>query len=430
MAYFVDGLTRRIVAALGLTPLMMASQSGCAVRSLDDPDNMSDDGAEGDDDGSTSAETGTSGSHSGDGPATTISGSEDDGSADDGPPPPPVQACWPSDAWLEWELWMPRDSGGQCACDEECEALAYAQWDAENCCGSCWYSFGQVLCAEALGDQCHYIVTMFEEGCGEGRPLLVEGRARTADVQDRDDWALAGVCPAVDHLEAEHRRVLAGRWTEIALAEHASVASFARFVLDLSALGAPPTLLAEATAAMQDEIRHAQAAFALASAYAGRPIGPGPISMEGVVIGGDAEAIVRAAVREGCVEETLAAAEAELAARRATEPAVRAALASIAEDEARHAVLAWRFVDWALGRDPSLAAAVRDELRQALDAARVAGPREDLDAPPSDVASAHGVLPPEVRHQLRACCLHDTVRPCAAAMLYGRGREGSAPPLA
>ena len=34
-----------------------------------------------------------------------------------------------------------------------------------------------------------------------------------------------------------------------------------------------------------------------------------------------------------------------------------------------------------------------------------------------DVASAHGVLPPRVRHELRARCLQHTIRPCAAAML-------------
>ena len=436
MAYFRDGLRRKIVVALGLTPLVLASQPGCAVRSLDGPDDGGDDDADDDDDdGSTSADptTGSSYSGSGDGPTvtttTTVGSSEDDGTV------PPVQTCWLSDDWLEWELWMPLGPGGQCVCDEACQALAQAQWDEENCCGSCWYSFGDVLCAEPLGDQCHYIVTMFEEGCGKGRPLLVGDQARTAEPCHRGDWAEVLASPGVEALAVAHRRALAEHWTSVALAEHASVASFARFVLDLSALGAPPSLLAEAATAMQDEIRHAQVAFGLAGAYAEHPIGPGVIPMEGVVAGGDPEAIVRAAVREGCIEETLAAAEAELAARRATDPAVRAALASIAEDEARHAVLAWRFVDWALRRDPSLAAVVRDELRRACDAAHVAGSLADdlegLPAPeglPAEVASAHGVLPPAVRHRLRACCLRDTVRPCAAAMLHDRGREGSPAP--
>lgn len=321
MAYFADGLKRQIVMALGLTPLRIASEPGCAVRS-------------------------------------------------------------------------------------------------------------DVLCVEPLDDQCHYIVTMFEDGCGEGRPLLVDGRARTAEADARDDWAAASVCPAVEHLDIEHRRNLAARWTEIALAEHASVASFARFVLDLSALAAPPALLVEATAAMQDEIRHAQLAFALAGAYADRPIGPGPISMQGVVAGGDAEAIVRAAVREGCVGETLAAAEAELAAHRATDPAVRAALAGIADDEARHAVLAWRFVDWALRRDPSLAPAVRDELHRAGSAIEAADCPDEQDIVPADIASAHGLLPAAIRQQLRERCLCDTVRPCVAAMLQGAGHEGSTAPRA
>jgi len=418
MAYFVDGLKRRIVLALGL-----ASQGACVVRSLDDPDDGGDGSAEaGDDDGATDSQTTgvSTNSGTGDGSSSITVGDSDSDSG----PPPPVQMCWPSDDdYLEWELWLPLGPEGECVCDEVCQSIALAEWNEANCCGSCWYIFGQELCSEPLGDQCHFIVTMLEEGCGKGRPLFVDDEARTAVACSRDDWAETPREPCVDSLSEEHRRALAQYWTDAALAEHASVASFARFMLDLTALGAPPDLLHETTVAMQDEIRHAQAAFGLAGAYADAPVGPGPIAMEGIAVGGDAEAIVRAAVREGCIEETLAAAEAELAAHRATDPAVRAALASIAEDEARHAVLAWRFVDWAVARDRSLARVVREELARA-EAAMGSEPVVDRELP-DDVASAHGVLPADTRHRLRRLCLRSTVRPCAAAMLYGRDRVAS-----
>ena len=42
------------------------------------------------------------------------------------------------------------------------------------------------------------------------------------------------------------------------LGEHASVASFARFTLDLLSLGAPPGLLSAAFHAGQEEISHTQ----------------------------------------------------------------------------------------------------------------------------------------------------------------------------
>jgi hypothetical protein len=415
----VDGLRLRIAAALGLAPLLLASGAGCVVRSLDDPrDDMGD---AGDDEGTGSTETDPSASDSGS-VSASISGTGDgtgtttisDGS-DDGPP----QLCWPTDDWLEWELFLPLGAAGDCTCDADCQATALAEWYELNCCSSCEYTFGSVLCTEQRYGTCHYIVQMYEDICGEGRPLLVDGHARTATACERSDWAVAGLVPCTHDLTTEQRRVLAERWTAGARAEHASVASFARFALDLAALGAPPELLSDTAAAMQDEIRHAQLAFALASAYAEHPVGPGPLPMHGLTAGGDAEAIVRAAVREGCVEETLCAAEAELAAHRATDPAVRAALAVIADDEARHAVLAWRFVSWAVQRNPSLAVAVRDELSRAT-AAVEADEALELPEPDDDALSSHGMLPASLRLRLRARCLRGTIRPCAAAMLHGR----------
>lgn len=415
----VDGLRLRIAAALGLAPLLLAGAAGCVVRSLDDgTDDGAGDASAGEGTGSTSA----SGSMSAEGTSamTTISGSEDDGT-DDGT----VVACVLSNSWLEWELWLPAD--GECVCDETCQAQALAEWNELNCCDSCSYGFGAVQCTELLGGQCHFVVTMTEEICGEGRPLLIDGCARTAEACARSDWGQASITPHVDELEATQRELLAESWARTALAEHASVASFARFGLDLAALGAPPELLADTAHAMQDEIRHAQLAFALASTYAGRSIGPGPLPMHGLAAGGSAEAIVRAAVREGCIEETLAAAQAELAAHRATDPIVRAVLTAIADDEARHAVLAWRFVDWAVQRDASLATIVREELRRALDAAAEASD-DALELPPTEdeVLSAHGVVPEGLRLRLRARCLRGTIRPCAAAMLHGRARAEAA----
>ncbi len=421
MTYFATGLKTKIIAGLGLCPLLL---SGCTDRMIGDDDGIgggdSSEGSEGTSGASaegTTTPSVTTATTTSTSSSTTTVGSEDDGPQDTGH----VQMCFPSDSFLEQELYLPRTDDPDCTCNELCQEQALALWEENNGGGSCWYWFGQVLCAEALGDQCHYVTEMFEEGCGKGRPLFIDDRARTAPAAVRGDWATPGLAPRQAGLSPEARRALAESYTAAALAEHASVASFARFALDLAALGAPPELLTAASEAMQDEVRHAELCFALAAAYGDAPVGPGPLPLAGLVAGQSAEAIVRAAVREGCVEETLAAAEAELASHRATDPAVRAALTEIAEDEARHAVLAWRLVGWAVRRDRSLVAAVRQELERATAAL------DELELPAlphglePDVACAHGVVPPDLRRHLRERCLHQTVRPCANALLAALG---------
>src|SRR4051812_39178148 len=73
------------------------------------------------------------------------------------------------------------------------------------------------------------------------------------------------------------RRALVEHWTRAAQMEHASVAAFSRFSLQLLAVGAPPSLLQDAHRAALDEITHAELCFSLATSYAGHGIGPGPL---------------------------------------------------------------------------------------------------------------------------------------------------------
>ncbi len=154
------------------------------------------------------------------------------------------------------------------------------------------------------------------------------------------------MAPALRDRVAQH-------WTEIAQMEHASIAAFARFVLQLLAFGAPQELVADAQRAMADETTHARLAYGLASAYAGRDIGPAPIAIGGCLDGAaEVRAFVATTFAEGCVGEVMAALEAREALEYAQEPAVRAALETIARDEARHAELAWRTVAWALAAEP------------------------------------------------------------------------------
>jgi hypothetical protein len=196
-----------------------------------------------------------------------------------------------------------------------------------------------------------------------GRPLLVGGEARIAPAVERADWA-ATYDPQLAGLSTAERSALADKWLNDARFEHASIASFARFCLDLLAFGAPPELVERAQRAMGDEIAHARACFALASAYAGRALGPGRLELRGVEPSCSLAEAAAAAVREGCVNETVAALTAQRQAERTADPVVRAVLERIASDEAGHAELAFRFVAWALQTgDAAVHYAVRSAFR-------------------------------------------------------------------
>lgn len=236
-------------------------------------------------------------------------------------------------------------------------------------------------------EECCYIALMLQSTLCEGRPFIIDGAARTADIAERADWnapieALGR--PDCNELEEAARRELAEAWGRDALAEHASIASFARFVMELCAVGAPADLVRDAQRAMGDEIRHAELCFALASTYAARPVGPGRLAIDGALVDRNDPAVIAAAVvREGCVGETIAALVAAASRDAAEDPAVRGALAIIAPDEEAHAALAWRYVAWAL--------ATGDErVRQAINVAFTASIAEFLGqaAPPPDVSAA------------------------------------------
>jgi hypothetical protein len=172
--------------------------------------------------------------------------------------------------------------------------------------------------------------------------------------------------------------------------EHASIAAFARFTLELLAFGAPSELVCLSNAALADETRHAAQAFALASGYAGHGIGPGPLDTALGVGPFELEQSVFNAFLEGCIGETVAALE------------------------ARHAELAWRFVKWALPRaEGSLRERLLKTVLQLSDSAECQASSRTPDA----TLKAHGVLEACERAQLRRSAIAEVVRPCLEALL-------------
>ena len=268
-----------------------------------------------------------------------------------------------------------------------------------------------------------------------GRPFIVGGEARVAGVQERADWMPSrapSVMPeaASEPISGTHRTAavaettldpvlrerIATAWARDAAMEHASIASFARFTLELLALGAPADLVMGAQDATRDEIEHARACFSIASRHAGRNLGPGKLDVGGAAPATDLAAVVEAAIVEGCIGETLSALLAEARLARAEDADVRAALRRIANEEARHAELAWRFVGWAIangGSDIRLVAARAFEASlarppQAWDSGLRDVPRETL--------RAHGLLDEVAAREVAARAFSDVIAPCAAAL--------------
>ncbi|MCX4241564.1 hypothetical protein [Paraliomyxa miuraensis] len=229
------------------------------------------------------------------------------------------------------------------------------------------------------------------QGCNAvaGRPLQHEGQWVLAEVTRGRHWSRATAALAADR--DTNRRHAAARWLELARAEHASVAAFSRASLELMTLGAPPHLLEGCHRAALDEIAHARLALDLARTLGDLDdeeawdLGPLPaVPWRSVTL----EQVAIDALLEGCLGEGAAAAAAQVATARATGRAVEVS-ETIAEDETRHAALAWATLRWALQRDRALAEPLADAFALAL-AERRARVRQ-TPTPEPDVA-IHGLL--------------------------------------
>jgi hypothetical protein len=283
------------------------------------------------------------------------------------------------------QLCVDRPPDGDCAdiCppDMLCEGMAECFVDG-------WFG----MCGPYETDDSCCLLLAAQVQVIPGRPFVVDGSTRLAEVAD------APVSRIATH------------WLEVARGEHASIAAFARFVAILQRCGAPARLLADAIAAAADEAGHAEQTLALASRFAGRELELGALAIDGALRDTeDLAAAVRAAVREGCIDETLSAHEAACLAAHAEDPQVVRVLERIASDEARHAALAWKFVAWVLERRPDLRGVVAEAF------ANVAVPQR-CDSHESD-ALALGCPSPGLRARWRRVGLRELVGPCAAGLL-------------
>jgi hypothetical protein len=261
-------------------------------------------------------------------------------------------------------------------------------------------------------DQCCYALCFGSPACG--RPFVIDGAARVAEPRQCSEWARLDTAATAD--EANASVAIAGEWLRDALAEHASVAAFSAFNLSLLALGAPAELVRASAAATLDEVAHARACFGLASDYAGRSLGPGALDIGGFQVATDLGAAVERAFLDGCIGETAAALVARASLELCDSPSVRAVLERIAEDEARHAELAWQFIAWALRQGGTPVARVLQAALERAEAGRAAGAcRASVTAPPEWHRA--GRLSEAEREHISERALQDIARPLLQALL-------------
>lgn len=173
-----------------------------------------------------------------------------------------------------------------------------------------------------------------------------------------------GFRPGASAIAGENE-VLAYLGTMHAL-EAASVPAFLRLADELSAHGAPETLVRRAEEAARDEVRHAAGFAWLRGLYGAKASHEPLIEMPNRVRSLEELAVENAV--EGCVRETFGALVAGYQAEVAADGPVRRLFATVAEDETRHAELAWDVAAWLESRlDASARERVRGARLRALD---------------------------------------------------------------
>ena len=185
--------------------------------------------------------------------------------------------------------------------------------------------------------------------------------------------------------------------------EAASVFAFERLAEELAFHGAPTTLIDDARAFAADEVRHTAITASLARRFGAEAREPavGPLPVRNRL------AIALENAVEGCVRETFGALQATFQACAAEDAAIARAMRAIADDETRHAALAWRVAAWL---EPQLDAHERAQVERARREAVASLERELTCEPGADVVARAGApraidasrLLAGVRHELWA----------------------------
>ncbi len=240
--------------------------------------------------------------------------------------------------------------------------------------------------------------------CMIGRPFLVAGQARVAALSE------GGGTWHTQVAECTSDPQLAEYWQRIAELEHASVASFARFIDQLLALGAPPQLLSQARAALADEVRHTKLCLQMSQRFGGGQ-SPGRFDLRGAQMGPVGRVSVACQLfDEACLGETIGVCHAHESYRMARDPESREVYRQIAGDEQRHAQLAWQTFKWLV--DTATPSQRREILGYAT--RRLQEAEHTLQATHAHVTPARpefGLLGPSLEQHLSLVSLREVIAP-------------------
>lgn len=199
------------------------------------------------------------------------------------------------------------------------------------------------------------------EGCSDGGLTAKTGQPATL---------ACGLCNGVGRRPsglraacvARTRDPLGEHFAQVAHLEAASVFAFQQLRDELALHGAPQSLLRCAERSIRDEQRHARVMARLARRHGGEPV-TARVRRRNLR---RLERVARENAVEGCVRETFGALVATWQAEHAEDQTIRARMARVAQDETRHAALAWAVAKWA---DARLDAAARARVARARRAA-------------------------------------------------------------
>jgi hypothetical protein len=130
------------------------------------------------------------------------------------------------------------------------------------------------------------------------------------------------------------------------MAEGASAEAFRGHLLELPLLNSPPEFIEQARGAAREAEQHQQDIQSLALRFGGRPSHRSRTASRP----SDLYSFALQNATEGCIRETMRAAQAAHQSQRACDEEVRRVLKKVASDSTRHASLLWEVHDWALSQ--------------------------------------------------------------------------------
>lgn len=184
---------------------------------------------------------------------------------------------------------------------------------------------------------------------------------------DKELWKQYNSIPPTKKENNENNQLLAQEWATRALGEHASVASFSAFTIALMSNGAPPNLIQDSLVAAQDELRHAQISFQVASHWMGKNVEPSVLPSSSHYFGSNVMDLAKGVIEEGCIDETLSALQmaADVDANVGGEDEWMWNITrKIALEEGNHSVLAWKTVQWICNQDATICTEMKKEMLQ------------------------------------------------------------------